>query len=132
MINDPELRQMLEEEARVIRKEISRLPDDDVESLRKKRKLKYRYDEIERLLGSQPHPYETLATKHNRLKRLSKWFMWLVLLLFAIHSMISLDLWKRLTVAEEKLDKSLAHEKQVLDKEAGFGHDSSGEGNPRK
>ena len=66
MIQDPELRIMLEEEAKVVRKEYANFSVDDTEGLAKKRKLKNRYEEIERLLGLRVHQNHMIMLQQKR------------------------------------------------------------------
>ena len=66
MIEDPELRAFLEQEALAVHKEYNSLAETDTESFRRKHKLKNRYEEIERLLGKRkPEPaYVEVVSKH--------------------------------------------------------------------
>ncbi|NIA14940.1 MAG: hypothetical protein GWP08_12765 [Nitrospiraceae bacterium] len=66
MIQDPELRKMLEEEAKIVRKEYENLSIDNSEALAKKRKLKNRYEEIERLLGLRAHQNHMIMIQQKR------------------------------------------------------------------
>jgi hypothetical protein len=84
MINDPELRRMLEEEAKVVRKEHDQIPVDDRDALVRKRKLKNRYEEIERLLGPDQQAVEVTVGGHKTLQRFALGTAVMVVLLGAL------------------------------------------------
>jgi hypothetical protein len=69
VIENPELRKMLEEEAIIARKEYQSIQPDTIEELKKRRKLMNRCEEIERLLGLRVHHTEVLLTQHAWFKR---------------------------------------------------------------
>jgi hypothetical protein len=92
VIKDPELRRMLEEEAKVVRKERDGLSVDDRDSLMRKRKLDSRYEEIERLLGAGVPDAEVIVKGQRRLQgftfSVAVGVVLLAVLLVALHARV--------------------------------------------
>ncbi len=124
MIEDPELRRMLEEELKVVRKEREGLVAEDTESLRHERKLRNREEEIERLLGLRKHPPDAIVQEQKKLK-------WLLVVLACLVAGLGVFAWasqSRLAALEQGFkdheERLLGHETRVkTNEEALSGHE---------
>jgi len=105
MVEDPKLREILEEEARIIQKECDELAkQENLESFKRKLKLQNRYDEIQRILAAD-RSYEVIAKAQRRQRRYLGLLAATVLLVCVLLGAVALSQYRRLDVLDALLEE---------------------------